>query len=407
MAALEKRGWRLGLDRMTEFVRRAGLDSAVAGDRPRYIHIAGTNGKGSVTAYVQSILVEAGWRTGAFFSPFVYNIRERVQFGREQISETDFARLTERLLAIGDHLADTEYGGVTEFELKAALGFAYWHERECDWVSLEVGLGGRLDATNVVEPACSVIVSIGLDHMHILGNSIEEIAAEKAGIIKPGRPVVIGRLPEPARRVMHEIARDRGCDLYELGVDFESVNGLKLGLTGPIQHDNAAVASQAVRVAGAVTDESAIARGLALAYAPGRFERVGDFVLDGAHNVDAAVQLVRSLRSEFPEGTPITLISGMMSGHEPDEFYKTFEGLVQTVHLCPIAQPRSQDPNRLREAASRFFLQVLVHNSAEQAIEAARNDLPSGGVIVVTGSFYLVGEIGNILRASGLWPCKS
>ncbi|MCH7945095.1 MAG: bifunctional folylpolyglutamate synthase/dihydrofolate synthase, partial [Armatimonadetes bacterium] len=174
---LRRRGWRLGLDRMQEYVRRLGLqDKLGQPGGPKFIHVAGTNGKGSVVAFLQSMLVEQGFKTGAAYSPYVYDIRERVQLGRKLISKSDFARLAVRLLDVGEDLERTELGGPTEFELKTALGFAYWAEQGAEWVALEVGLGGRLDATNVVDPAASIIVSIGLDHTHILGETLSEIA---------------------------------------------------------------------------------------------------------------------------------------------------------------------------------------------------------------------------------------
>ncbi|HEY0866603.1 MAG TPA: hypothetical protein VGE01_04465, partial [Fimbriimonas sp.] len=211
VSGLEPRGWRLGLDRMQAFIDRAGLSQNVGrppGTDPagkpgaRFIHVAGTNGKGSVTAFLQSMLVEHGYRTGAFFSPYVVDPRERVQFGRSLISESDFASVVAHLKPIAESFSETEFGGITEFEFKTAVGVEYWRRKRCEWVALEVGLGGRLDATNVVHPACSAIVSIGYDHTQILGDTLEKIAFEKAGIVKPETPLVVGDVPEPARRVI-------------------------------------------------------------------------------------------------------------------------------------------------------------------------------------------------------------
>jgi dihydrofolate synthase / folylpolyglutamate synthase len=199
IASLAQRGWRLGLDRMTEFAARADLVGSLGdGDSPKFIHVAGTNGKGSVTAMLQSCLVDQGHRTGAFFSPYVVDPRERIQFGREMISKEDLAAIATKLMPIGESLSETEFGGVTEFEFKTAMGFEYWKQKECDWVALEVGLGGRLDATNIITPASSAIVSISYDHVSILGETLAEIAREKAGVIKPGRPVVVGEMPDEA-----------------------------------------------------------------------------------------------------------------------------------------------------------------------------------------------------------------
>src|SRR6185436_18334668 len=218
IASLAPRGWRLGLDRMQAFVDKIGMQDALGAEGgPQFIHVAGTNGKGSVTAYLQSILVEAGYKTGAFFSPFVYDPRERVQFGRELISKEDLAKLTEELIPIAESFSDTEFGGITEFEFKTALGFLYWKRKQCEWVALEVGLGGRLDATNVVTPKASIIVSIGLDHTNILGHTLAEIAYEKAGIIKPKVPVVVGQMPHEALEVIERAAAEREAPIWRYG----------------------------------------------------------------------------------------------------------------------------------------------------------------------------------------------
>ena len=218
IAALEPRGWRLGLDRMQEFVHRAGLDQSIGNPSgPQFIHVAGTNGKGSTTAFLQSILVESGYRTGSFFSPFVVDPRERVQFGRELIGKQELADLTEALIPVADSLTDSEFGGITEFEFKTAIGFQYWKQRHAEWVALEVGLGGRLDATSVVTPCASIIVSIGLDHMHILGDTRAKIAFEKAGVIKPGAPVIVGDLPPDALEVVTEVAQANTAPIWRWG----------------------------------------------------------------------------------------------------------------------------------------------------------------------------------------------
>jgi dihydrofolate synthase/folylpolyglutamate synthase len=215
--ALEPRGWRLGLDRMRAFCDHAALAHWIKGDAPQFIHVAGTNGKGSTTAFVERLLREAGFRTGAFFSPFVKEYRERIQVNGELITEADLTLFTGRLLQQADTFEDSEFGGITKFEFEAALGFLVWGEKRCDWVALEVGLGGRLDATNVFLPKCSIIVSIGLDHVAILGGSLPEIAREKAGIIKPLVPVIIGEMAEEASEVIEAKAAEMGAPVWRFG----------------------------------------------------------------------------------------------------------------------------------------------------------------------------------------------
>lgn len=412
VASLEPRGWRLGLDRMQEFCRRAGLGYVWGeGDGPRFIHVAGTNGKGSVTAFLQSLMVEHGFTTGAFFSPFVVDPRERVQIGREMISETDFADVVADLIPVAESLADTEFGGITEFEFKTAVGFEFWRRRGCEWVALEVGLGGRLDATNVVRPAASAIVSIGMDHMHILGNSLEAIAREKAGIVKPGVPVVIGEMAPEARTEILSVASESqtwvlGKDVrYERRADHSvriqtprSEVVVEPSLLGPIQAHNVAVAYAAFEAGVGRVGARAAVRGIATAAVPGRLQQVAfrgrRFILDGAHNPDAARVLVAALAEEAP-GRLATVV-GMVKGHEPAAFLNVLEPVMSTAHFAPIDFHRSLPP---QEVASACPVPAAPHGTLAEAIEAACVSTPKGGTILVTGSFYLVGEAIRFLRS--------
>lgn len=409
IASLQSRGWRLGLDRMQEFLHLAGLDDAIGLDKPKFIHVAGTNGKGSVTAFLQSLLVEQGWKAGATFSPYVYDVRERVQVGRDLIPQHLLVRLTEKLWPIADQMTDTEFGGPTEFEFKTALGFAAWKETDRDWVALEVGLGGRLDATNVVTPACSVIVSIGMDHQEILGYTLAKIATEKAGIIKQGVPVVIGEMPDEAADAILVRAHKMDSPVWRLGadvrygVDEQGVwievpglrsTGLTLGIQGRRQPHNLAVAVAAMSIGGALREPGALRSGAALASIPGRMERrhvmSRDWILDGAHNADAARSLVESLGSEFPA----TMLTGMLTGHDVEEFYGPFIGVISELHTCPIDFHRSRNPFDLAKVLASVFPKVVPHASVQEAVRACAE---TPGPILVTGSFYLVGEVGNLL----------
>lgn len=411
------RGWRLGLDRMREFLLRLGLDDKLGlhPDSPRFIHVAGTNGKGSVCAYLQSMLHEQGWRVGATYSPYVYDVRERVQLGRELISKHDFARLTETLLAVGETLDGTELGGPTEFEMKTALGFLYWAEKKRDWVALEVGLGGRLDATNVVTPACSVIVSIGLDHTHILGDTLAQIAREKAGIIKPGRPVVVGDVPKGARESIEEVARQNGSPVAIYGRDFEYDSGsvrtqvadytdMWPGIKGASQPHNLAVAIAALEAAGAIKDKSVLSKGAASASLPGRFEvrehRGRTFVLDGAHNPQAAENLVRTLDQEWLS-KPMAVLTGRLEGHDSWAFYQVLERVTKKAYVAQIDFHRSMPPSEV--IADAGLDPASAYSSAREALDAVLQETTAGDTVLVTGSFYIVGEVGNLLTR-GLSP---
>lgn len=424
---LAPRGWRLGLDRMGEFARRAGLDDALGRplpadtESPKFIHVAGTNGKGSTTAYLQSILHETGYRTGAFFSPYVYDPRERIQLGRELIPEGIFAGLTAMLIPVAEEFTETEFGGISEFEFKAAMAFLFFKRLKCEWVALEVGLGGRLDATNIVTPNCSIIVSVGLDHTNILGDTVELIAHEKAGIVKPGVPVVVGQMPDQARKTVQRQANE--CDspiwMFEREIHLEWEEranswtvttprgrhaGLRLGINGAMQAHNMALAVAACDAAGSTRTLGGLQRGTARASIPGRFEirqvEGKTVIFDGAHNPDAAKVLVESLRNFLIESEirsrRVILVTGMVAGHDPAAFYRLFEGVAARAFAVPIDFHRSLDADEIKSALRPFVPDV---HTAASGIDGYRQALSQAGpedVVVVTGSFYLVGEIGRV-----------
>lgn len=420
LSRLEKRGWRLGLDRMEEFVRRAGLADALGrgAEGPRYLHVAGTNGKGSVTAYLQSMLVEHGFRTGAFFSPYVYDLRERVQFDRDLISREDFARLVGELLAVGDSLASTPLGGVTEFELKTGLGFRYWKEKRAEWVALEVGLGGRLDATNVVSPSACCIVSVGRDHVQILGDTVEAIAREKAGIIKPNVPVVVGRLSSgPLREVLEiaeaarapawvldrEVILERQGEGWSVRTPLGLFTGLDHGIRGSMQPENMALAVATLSASRAPIDLDAVRKGVRGAFAPGRYQRAthrgARLILDGAHNEDAAKNLARSLELDGVRRGSVVLLTSMLQGHDVGEFYTPLHGWVSEVHVAPVDFFRARPVEELALEIGGVLGNAHPHATVSEALEASVRAAGEERIVLVTGSFYLVGEVGNLIRS--------
>lgn len=415
LASLAPRGWRMGLDRMQEFARRA--DILIEGG-PKYVHVAGTNGKGSVTAYLQSLFEAHGYRTGAFFSPYVYKPRERIQFGHELISESDFAQLTTDLLPIAESLSDTEFGGITEFEFKAAIGFRYFQEMSCQYVALEVGLGGRLDATNIVKTEAGVIVSIGHDHMSILGHTLTEIAHEKAGIMK-GQPIVVGELPKEAAEEVNREGERTNSILSSFGRNYwlkdcswgdeqgmavitplAEYPWIQPGITGVRQLQNAAIAIRAAEFAthGAL-DPDLTRIAIEETRAPGRFEvrEVGGrtWILDGAHNEEAAQVLRQTLEKEFPSES-FTLVTNMVAGHEPGDFYRELEGLIQTVIVAPIDFHRATPTDQMAETLKALWpgVEIKIAASPGDAIAIAN---ATEQKILVTGSFYIVGEVGRAL----------
>lgn len=405
IASLAPRGWRLGLDRMHAFCDRAGLNDALGSPPgPQFIHVAGTNGKGSTTAYLQSLLVEAGVKTGAFFSPYVVDPRERVQLGRELISPEELAEIVEELQPVAEAFTETEFGGITEFEFKTAVGFRCWQRNACDWVALEVGLGGRLDATNVVTPRAGIVVSIGLDHTNLLGESLEEIAFEKAGIVKPGIPVILGAMDDGPRLVIEDFARTQSAPILRFGRDIDwsdgivttpsrRIDGIRTGIVGEKQGQNFALALAALEVAGIPLDDEAVRRGAERAYVPGRFEireiQGRTVVFDGAHNADSARVLRATLDRQYPD-VPITLLTNMIQGHDVAAFYAPLADRIHSAHVVPIGFHRAKPVEETAAVLRNVIPRVREHSEIREGLQAA---LQEDGIILVTGSFYLVGEV--------------
>lgn len=398
ISSLEKRGWRLGLDRMRELLRR--LDNPHDGQK--FLHVAGTNGKGSVTAYIQAILCEMGLRAGGYFSPYVYDFRERIQICGEMIPEQDVARLTGVLAPVSDALECTEYGGPTEFEFKTAMGFLFWRERACDAVALEVGLGGRLDATNVVDPVVSVITSISLDHREHLGDTVEQIAAEKAGIVKPGRPVVCGA--GAGAGVVREVADAVGAPLWELGAEVrygddgagalwvetpvDRLGGLRPAMVGKCQRANVALAIGAIHAGGWRPEERAVREAVAKTRLPGRLEPLGDpprLFLDGAHNPAAMEAVLEELAGC---GVEVAIWSAAV-GHDAGATLATLTARLPSVIACPMLHPRGLPPGEVRTLATGHGAgyAASVGDGLAEALS-----LSPGRPILVTGSFYLLAE---------------
>jgi len=416
VSGLAPRGWRLGLDRMREFARRAGLEGAL-GPHPKFVHVAGTNGKGSVTAYVESILYEGGERVGSYYSPFVYDIRERIQIDRRLISREEFAALVDRLRPVAETFDGGEFGPISEFEFKTAMGLAHWGDRGCSWVALEVGLGGRLDATNIVDPAAAVVVSIGLDHVDILGGTLESIAYEKAGIAKPGRPLIVGDLPEPAREVVlrqadavgspvwrfgREILLGEDEGLWTVSVPGRTIERLTPGIEGAAQPHNLALAVAAVLAGGASPSDEAMRLGAATTQLPGRFERrqvAGrTVVLDGAHNAEAARVLARSLLRAFP-GRRMPMVAGSVRGHDPVGVFRELAPCVERVFAAPMGFSRALPPQDVAEAADRAGVCAEPCRTVGDAVRRAIDAAPPGEPVLIAGSFYLLGEAARALAS--------
>lgn len=405
---------------MSEYVDLLDLRGSL-GPTPKFVHVTGTNGKGSVTCYAQHMLDAQGFNVGAFYSPYVFTSRERIQLGTEYISEEEFIDLVQRLVPVGEQLTESEMGGPTEFETKAAMGFQYWADKGCDWVALEVGLGGKLDATNIVDPAVSAIVTISLDHTKILGETIEEIAEEKAGIIKPGRPVVVGDVPATALSIFESKASDLGCPLYAYGRDFgysvdahggisvqlpsREVTDLMPGMTGDYQSHNLAVAMAALEVSGGLNELDEVRKSVARARLPGRMQKVFwngfELLLDGAHNPAAANSLVESLLPFTNAGMRMSILASQVSGHDTERVFRELRRLSDTIVLCPVDFFRAKSIEELEDSAkAAHFNQIITAKDSEEALQAFQETLDPLGLGVICGSFYLLGELSASLGVS-------
>lgn len=396
IASLEKRGWRLGLDRMRALLALVG-DPHMGG--PEYFHVAGTNGKGSTTKAIQSILSSTGYKTGSFFSPFVYDFRERIQIDGSMILPTEVSSLCEELIGPSETLAKSSLGGPTEFEFKAAMGFLHWMRSNCQYVALEVGLGGRLDATNVVEPLVSVITEIGFDHQQFLGNTLREIALEKAGIIKPGKPVVCSVRSDEAMEAIEQISDAVKAPLWKIERDF-SVQGLgvktpkrevtiELSFYSPFQMRNFAAAIAAIDMADVNVSDSDIKTGVQNAVLPGRMEVVSHspiIVLDGAHNPQSAAAVSDAIRSKFSPGRLI-LVYSAATGHDALSTVKAFAA--DEIHASTMDHSRSIDRDTLIASLPQH---AQIHGSVLTAIKSALARAMEEDVILISGSFYLLAE---------------
>jgi len=391
------------------------------------VHIAGTNGKGSTAAFLEKILREAGFRTGLNTSPHLERINERVRISGEEISDERFAEIFTRIHAVIEELlAEGKLRAhPTYFECVTALAFEAFARERVDFAVIEVGLGGRLDATNVVTPMVSIITRIDFDHENYLGHSLREIAGEKAGIFKAQVPVVFAPQPPEARDVLLEKAKELRCPVVETSRAFRVENeavehgcvravveeiasgkvfSIEPKLAGRFQLQNALSAVAAARILQnrkyRISDEN-IAGGIATMEWPGRLERLQtrpDVYLDGAHNPGAARELARFLEENFA-GRKVYLIFGAMRDKALDEVTGMLFPHAQEVIFTQPATPRAVSARQLAEMAGDHAKEFTVIEDAEQALESALAKAGPEDAVFITGSLYLVGELRHAWKA--------
>lgn len=393
--SLQPLSMRFGLER----VERA-LDAMGRPDRDLAIlHVAGTNGKGSTCAMAATALRAAGHRVGLYTSPHLVRFHERIQVDGLPIpDEALAARIDEVRRACPWHDAGEPDEHLTYFEFATLLGLLHFAREETTAAVVEVGLGGRFDATNAVTPRVTAVSRIGLDHVQLLGNTLDAIAREKAGIFKRGVPAVVARAqPSEALEALRQEAAIRGAPFQVSGPPWEG----PVALRGPHQLENAALAATALELldaAGVRVGREDIARGIAEAQWPGRLEEVGGVVLDGAHNPDGAAALAKALAALYP-GRPVELVFGVLTDKDHAGMLDALGGAVRRVHLVAPDSPRARPPAAYRDLAARLCAGVDVHESCEDALESARAAARDGAVVCVAGSLYLVGEARRRLGA--------
>ena len=403
---------KLGLESMTRFMERLGAPHR----RLAYIHLAGTNGKGSVAATLLALLVRAGFRVGCYTSPHLSSVRERFRINGDYIGQEDFARHARRIVEV---LAGEQ---ITYFEFTTALALLWFAEREVDYAILETGMGGRLDATNIVTPRVAVITNVELDHQAYLGVTHAAIAGEKAGIIKPGVPVVSGAREPSADQVIGKTAAGQGAPLYRLGRDFRLKEepgaglvyaglkarcpGLSLALRGAHQLENAALALAALELLEAGLDCQVAREGLRQVRWPGRLEyfpdliwrgRKRDVLLDGAHNPAGVESLLVALRADFADRRLI-LVWASMADKDFASCLAAMAGQGQRIILTRPESLRSAPPEQLRLALPESLRErAVVAPGVEEALALAYGLAGEGELICVAGSLYLVGKARALL----------
>lgn len=380
-------GAKLGLENTFKLATSCGNPQ----QKLRFIHVAGTNGKGSTCAMLESVYRAAGLRVGLFTSPHLVSFRERIQIGREMISETDVVRLVEKFKKLLTQFPKEQHP--TFFEVLTVMALDFFAECGCELVIWETGLGGRLDATNIVTPRASVITNIGFDHQQWLGNTIEKIAFEKAGIIKPGVPVITGA-EEPALAVIKKVAAEKGAPLT-------IATAVESSMLDDYQKRNGALAQAVIKILQKEIPVSAeqIATGLQHFEWPGRLQLIEKpdgrkFLLDGAHNIAGAKVLREAIEKRFGAVNK-TLIIGVFEDKDWREICRTLAPLAERILVVPVASQRTANPAELAEVcrSANPAAKVAVYGSLNEALEQTT----AASFTIITGSLYLVGEALELL----------
>lgn len=405
-------GIKPGLARMEWMMEKLGHPEL----KMKTVHIGGTNGKGSTVTYLRSILEAGGYSVGTFTSPYIEQFNERISVNGKPISDEEVLELTNVIAPLADELEETELGGPTEFEVITAMSFYYFaNVNQVDIVLYEVGLGGRFDSTNIIQPIASVITNIGLDHTNILGHTYEEIAFEKAGIIKAGIPTFTAVKNKNALKVIKEQAKKVNAPIYILNQDFsitshrpqpagevftlkgeQLLNGLEISMIGQHQAENAALAVMAAQSINHHEEfsisENAIRKGLKKAYWPGRFEILSNHplvIIDGAHNDEGISALVHELSNRYSNNT-IHIVFAALKDKKLDQMISQLDQVADEISFVSFDFPRAAEAIDLFDL-SHSKNKSIGENWDSHLAKCIQNSQPDS-VLVVTGSLYFISE---------------
>ena len=396
-----------GLDRIRELCEKLGNPQ----NKLKFVHVAGTNGKGSFCSMIESILRKAGYKTGLYTSPYIKEFNERMRVGGKNIENDVLADITTRVRPIADSMTDKP----TEFELITAVAFQYFYESGCDVVVLEAGMGGRLDSTNIIrEPLLSVITGIALDHTDYLGDTVEKIAAEKAGIIKDQAPILYGGDDDAAREVIRNTANERGSKFYDIDYDdikklksdlagsifdYKTHSGVKIKLLGLYQPKNAAEVIEAVEILrsrGLNISESALLEGLANAEWIARFEILSKnplIIFDGAHNPQGISSATRSIKHYFKD-EKIYVLSGVLRDKDYDFIAGELATVAERAFTMTPQSPRALKAEDYAKVLDSYGVASSAYDTIEGAMNAAISAAKANGKpLVCLGSLYTYADV--------------
>ena len=413
-------GMVLGLDRMEELLRRLGNPQ----DDLKVIHVAGTNGKGSVSKYLEEGLSACGYKMGLYTSPYIETFNERIRYDGADISDEDLEYYGQKVVSAAEAMVADGLDSPTEFEVVTAIAFLYFADRQADITILEVGLGGIGDSTNVVKsPLASVITSISYDHMAQLGSSLAEIAVNKAGIIKTGCPVIANVPQRDAAKIIARKAYAMGSRLYDISgiraavsdetpfsqkVSMElyekSYSDVEISMVGRHQVENlktALATLEILRKSGAVKlDREALYEGLKRARQPGRFEVISEdplVIIDGAHN-EAGAQALQETMAQHFAGKKILLVAGILADKEIDSIVKFLTKITDHIIVTEPDNPRKLAAEKLAEHVADFGVAAEAVSDVEAVVHRAKELADGYDVILFAGSLYLIGDVRRLWR---------